>query len=118
MHHTLGCFDYSKWKTGTDGPVLPRFEAAVAQGKLSLQACALACHGARNSVPGSPVAGVLDGAHCFCGASSDLTSATSKALTRPKSECVVPTTPCDGDKREKECGGPGRMLAYAFTCDL
>ena len=94
--------------------MLPTFEAAV-EGKVSLQACALACHGPR-SVPGA-VAGVLDGAHCFCGAEADLGSAVAKALTRPKSECSVRSTPCDGDKDEKECGGPGRMLAYAFTCD-
>ena len=25
--------------------------------------------------------------------------------------------PCQGDAHEKECGGVGRMLAYAFTCD-
>jgi hypothetical protein len=59
VHHTLGCFDYSKWQSGSAGPVLPRFEAA-AEGKISLESCALACHGAR-SVPGS-VAGVLGGA--------------------------------------------------------
>jgi hypothetical protein len=58
------------------------------------------------------------GAHCFCGASADHSSAAAEALARPKAECIVPTTPCDGDKSEKECGGPGRMLAYAFTCDL
>ena len=113
VHHTLGCYDYSAWKSGT-GPVLPTFEAAV-EGKVSLQACALACHGSW-SVPGA-VAGVLGGAHCFCGAESDLGSTAAKALTRPKSECSVRSTPCDGDKDEKECGGPGRMLAYAFTCD-
>lgn len=114
VHHTLGCYDYSAWKSGAPGPVLPTFEAAV-EGKISLQACALACHGAK-SVPGS-VAGVLGGAHCFCGAQSDLGSAAAQALSRPKSECSASTTPCDGDKGEKECGGPGRMLAYAFTCD-
>ena len=32
-----------------------------------------------------------------------------------KSECM--TSVCDADPREKECGGPGRLLAYHFTCD-
>ena len=116
VHHTLGCFDYSKWKTGSAGPVLPTFEAAV-EGKLSLQACALACHGAQSTAGSDKVAGVLSGTHCFCGADSDLSSPAAKALARPKAECTVSATPCDGDKSEKECGGPGRMLAYAFTCD-
>ena len=38
----------------------------------------------------------------------------ANALAHPKSECMLP---CDGDKGEKECGGPGRMLAYSFTCE-
>jgi len=24
---------------------------------------------------------------------------------------------CDADPAERECGGPGRLLAYQFTCD-
>ena len=109
------CYDYSKWKSGAAGPVLKTFEPAVEE-KISLEDCAQACQGDKKAKPGS-VAGVLAGAHCFCGASSDLSSVAAKALSRPKSECIVSTTPCDGDKGEKECGGPGRMLAYAYTCD-
>ena len=41
-------------------------------------------------------------------------TAKAKALGVPKSECMGP---CQGDAREKECGGAGRLLAYAFTCD-
>ena len=48
--------------------------------------------------------------------SSDMTSAAARARNRPKSECMV--SACDGadPHAEKECGGPGRLLAYQFSC--
>ena len=50
------------------------------------------------------------GSDCFCGAATDLTTPTAEARIRPKSECMEST--CDADLAEKECGGPGRLLAY------
>ena len=37
------------------------------------------------------------------------------ARNGPKEECMA--SACDGNPTEKECGGPGRLLAYQFTCD-
>ena len=76
---------------------------------MSLENCAVACGNA-----GLSVAGVEDGARCFCGLPSDLGTATATALSRPKTECMG--TPCRGDLHEPECGGPNRLLAYDFSC--
>ena len=70
----------------------------------------MACYAAKLSV-----AGVSAGSDCFCGVESDLSSAAARARNRPKSECTA--TSCDADPHEKECGGPGRLLAYQFSCD-
>lgn len=108
IHHTLGCFDVSSSHAGV-GPVLPAYQPTV-EGKADLQTCAAACYSAR-----LPTAGIVDGKHCFCGNQAELGSAKSKALARPKSECSG--VPCQADAHETECGGAGRLLAYAFTCD-
>ena len=78
-------------------------------GKVTLQSCAMACHAAKLTV-----AGVNAGSDCFCGVSGDVSSAAARARNRPKSECMA--SACDADPAEKECGGPGRLLAYQFSC--
>ena len=110
VHHTLGCFNYSSWSSASPaGPVLPAWQPTV-EGKADLPSCAAACYTARMTK-----AGIDDGKHCFCGTDAELGSATAKALSRPKTECLG--VPCQGDASEKECGGVGRMLAYDFTCE-
>eukprot|EP01047_Picozoa_sp_COSAG01_P057284 COSAG01_NODE_6603_length_3585_cov_3.013483_2_plen_823_part_00 len=112
IHHTQGCYNYSDWKPGTAGPVLPLYEAAVGA-KLTLEACAAACY---KSSPTSGLGGVMDGNRCFCGKLADLATAAAKARSIPKAQCE--TTPCVGNPaRERGCGGAETMLVYAFTCD-
>eukprot|EP01052_Picozoa_sp_SAG31_P061825 SAG31_NODE_20876_length_563_cov_1.321121_1_plen_116_part_01 len=93
IHHTLGCFNIS----GTVRPVLPHSTPVTPGTLLSLEACAGACYGAKLTI-----GGVVDGATCFCGSSSDLSSAAAAARSRPKAECMG--TPCAGQPSEKECG--------------
>ena len=112
MHHTQGCYNYSGWKAGTPGPVLPANQPKVGA-KMTLETCAAACY-ARSSAA-AELAGVSGGDECFCGTSADLSSAAAKALSRPKTECA--TSACAGDPHEKECGGAGRLLVYAYSCD-
>jgi hypothetical protein len=113
IHHTEGCFNYSDWREGTPGPVLPLYEAAVGA-KLSLEACGAACY---KSDPTDTLAGVEGGNRCFCGKPSDLATAAAKARSiTGRAQCE--TVPCVGNPtREKGCGGVGLMLAYAFTCN-
>ena len=77
--------------------------------KVTLPACASACHGLSYAV-----AGIDGGNHCWCGNASDLSSAGAKARARPAGECQVSS--CHADPSEK-CGGAGRLLAYGFVCD-
>ena len=109
IHHTIGCYNDSDWQSGTNGLLLPAYQASV-HGKISLEKCASSCHTAKLTV-----AGINAGSDCFCGAAADLTTPIADARTRPKSECMASV--CDADPTEKECGGPGRLLAYQFTCD-
>ena len=113
IHHSQGCYNYSDWKVGTPGPVLPLYEAAVGA-ELTLEACGAACY---KSNPNNDVGGVVGGDQCFCGTPADLSTAAAKArsiASRPQCE----TKPCVGDPTgEKGCGGVGTMLAYAFSCD-
>ena len=112
LHHTEGCFNYSDWKQGTAGPVFPLYEPSVDDGKLTLEACGLACF--KSGLPS--FAGVVGGDRCFCGTAADLTSAAAQARTLPKATCE--TVPCKGNPgQERGCGGVGRMLAFAYTCD-
>lgn len=110
IHHTIGCYNDSDWHSGSKGLLLPAYESTV-HGKISLETCASACHAAKLSV-----AGVNAGSDCFCGVAADLNTPGAIARNRPKAECMASV--CDADPREQECGGPGRMLAYHFTCDL
>lgn len=98
----------SDWHSGP-GLLLPSYQPSV-HGKVSLQGCAMACHAAKLTI-----AGVNAGRDCFCGVSNDLQTAAAMARNRPKSECMV--NACDADMGEKECGGPGRLLAYQFGCN-
>ena len=109
IHHTIGCYNDSDWQSGAKGLLLPAYQASV-HGKTSLETCACACHAAKLTV-----AGVNAGSDCFCGAAADLNTAGAMARNRPKVECMASV--CDADPTEKECGGPGRLLAYQFTCD-
>ena len=54
-------------------------------------------------------------AFCFCGAVAEPAGSAAKALGVPKSACMG--VPCEGDTKDKECGGVETMLAHAFTCD-
>ena len=110
IHHTIGCYNDSDWETGTKGLLLPAYQASVHR-KTSLETCASACHTAKLTV-----AGVNAGSDCFCGAATDLNTPRAMARSRPKAECMASF--CDADPSEKECGGPGRLLAFQFTCDL
>ena len=56
-----------------------------------------------------------DGAHCFCGQTADVQSANAKARSVDKAQCVA--SACRGDPSEPECGAPGRLLAFAYSCD-
>ena len=109
IHHTIGCFNDSDWQSGTKGSLLPACQASL-HGKTSLETCASACHAAKLTV-----AGVNAGSDCFCGVAADLKTPSALARSRPKAECMASV--CDADPAEKECGGPGRLLAYQFTCD-
>ena len=109
IHHTSGCFNDSDWQSGTKGSLLPAYQASL-HGKTSLETCASACHAAKLTV-----AGVNAGRDCFCGVAADLNTPSAAARSRPKAECMASV--CDADPAEKECGGPGRLLAYQFTCD-
>jgi hypothetical protein len=109
IHHTIGCYNDSEWSGASRGLVLPAWQKAQ-HGKISLQGCADACHAAK-----STVAGVRAGADCFCGGDKDIETASAKARSRPKPECMKSV--CDADPGEKECGGPGRLLAFRFSCD-
>ena len=111
IHHTIGCYNDSDWQAGTKGLLLPAYEASV-HGKVSLETCAAACHAAK---PPVTVAGVNAGSDCFCGVAADLNTPSATARIRPKAECMA--SACDGKPSEKECGGPGRLLAFQFTCD-
>ena len=75
IHHTQGCFNYSDWKPGAPGPVLPVYKAAVGA-KLTLESCGAACY---KSDPTSVLAGVEGGNRCFCGKTADLATAAAKA---------------------------------------
>merc|ERR1712110_737704 len=94
---------------GQPGLLLPAFQPSV-HGKVSLESCASACHAANLAV-----AGVNYGSDCFCGKAADLDTPQAQARIRSKAECM--TTACDAEPGEKECGGPGRLLAYRYTCD-
>ena len=109
IHHTIGCYNDSDWQSGARGVLLPAYQASV-HGKTSLETCASACHAAKLAV-----AGITAGCDCFCGAAADLSTPSAMARNRPKAECMASV--CDADPAEKECGGPGRLLAYQFTCD-
>ena len=109
IHHTLGCYNHTGWAAGKPGPVLPNYEAAVEAPELTLETCATACGDAALGV-----AGVDDGARCFCGSLADVSKPAATALLRPKPECIG--TPCGGAPSERECGGAGRLLAYSFSC--
>ena len=113
IHHSQGCYNYSDWKIGTPGPVLPLYEAAVGA-KLTLEACGAACY---KSDPNNAIGGVVGGDQCFCGTYADLSTAAAKARSiASRAQCE--TKPCVGDPTgEKGCGGVGTMLAYAFSCD-
>lgn len=110
IHHTIGCYNDSDWVSGTKGLLLPAYQASVDHGNTSLETCASACHAAKLTV-----AGVNAGSDCFCGVAADLTTPSAMARNCPKAECMA--SACDADPTEKECGGPGRLLAYHFTCD-
>lgn len=82
---------------------------SIQKDALSLESCAGACGDAA-----LVVAGVVDGAQCFCGTDADLATAKASASVVDKAECVG--TPCGGDFQEPECGGKSKLLAYKFTC--
>ena len=46
---------------------------------------------------------------------ADIETAAAEARAVDKTQCTG--NPCGGSPREKECGGPGRLLAYAYSCD-
>jgi len=46
---------------------------------------------------------------------ADLETAAVKARLVDKAQCTG--APCGGNPRETECGGPGRLLAYQYSCD-
>jgi len=109
IHHTLGCFD------DADGTlILPHYSPTPAGPALSLESCGAACY-ALQPHANFTIAGVDDGKSCFCGMPADIATAAAKARSVVKADCAG--TPCAGDPREVECGGPGRLLAYQYTCD-
>ena len=76
---------------------------------VTLESCALVCHGLRLAV-----GGIDAGNHCFCGSPTDLATAAARSHNRPLAECAV--TPCHAAPKEK-CGGVGRLLVFNFSCD-
>ena len=109
IHHTLDCFN------NADGTlILPHLSPAPAGAALSLESCATACY-ALQPHANFTVAGVAGGKSCFCGAPGDMATAAAKARSVDKTQCTG--TPCGGNGHETECGGPGRLLAYSYTCD-
>jgi hypothetical protein len=109
IHHTLGCFN------DADGTlVLPYLSPAPAGASLSLESCSAACY-ALQPRTNFTIAGVDDGKSCFCGNSADLQTADAKSRVVDKSQCTG--APCGGSPKETECGGPGRLLAYQYSCD-
>jgi hypothetical protein len=114
VHHTMGCYNDSDWQAGAAGPVLPRFVPGVAGSKLTLVACASAC-GKALPAGGTGVFGVEDGTRCFCGNTTDLATPSTTARAAPKAQCLG--TPCGGAKADTECGGVGRLLTVAYSCD-
>ena len=115
IHHTLDCYNDSDWLAGDAGPVLPTFVPSVVGGKLTLVACATACRRAQPTAGAAGVFGVEGGTRCFCGNATDLSSPAVMARLTPKAQCAG--TPCGGEKSIAECGGIGRLLAVAYTCD-
>eukprot|EP01047_Picozoa_sp_COSAG01_P026800 COSAG01_NODE_1740_length_9359_cov_6.376998_5_plen_270_part_00 len=113
VHHTMGCYNDSDWRAGATGPVLPRFVPGVAGDKLTLVACASAC-GQGLTVGGAGLFGVEDGTRCFCGNATDLASPSAAARAVAKGQCAG--TPCGGGG-SRECGGVGRLLVVAYSCD-
>jgi hypothetical protein len=112
IHHTEGCFNYSSWKQGSVGPVLPNYQPSVDDAKLTLESCGAACY---ETNPTS-LAGVVGGDRCFCGTAADLATATAKALSAPKGTCE--TMACKGNVDEQVCGGAGMLLVYAYSCEV
>ena len=109
IHHTTGCFN-----DGDGTLILPHLAAAPAGTALTLTSCAAACYALKPHA-NFTVAGVDDGKSCFCGAPADMETSVAKARLVDKTQCSG--TPCGGDPRETECGGPGRLLTYDYTCD-
>ena len=104
----LGCFEDAGCPAGgCPHPLLPHYQAQL-HDKVTLEACALACHELSLTV-----AGIDAGNHCHCGGGSDLSAAAARSHRRPLAECEV--TPCHAAPAEK-CGGPGRLLAFNFSC--
>jgi len=98
----LGCYDDT-----ARGSILPDFQPQT-HDRRPIAVCAEAC-----AKVSKHVAGIDGGNHCYCGAASDLTNATSKA--KPLAECQ--TMACRGDPRIKaDCGGENRLIAYTFVC--
>ena len=108
LSQALGCYNDTDCPSCSAGPVLPVYQPQL-HDKVTLPACASACHGLSYAV-----AGIDGGNHCWCGNASDLSSAGAKARARPAGECQVSS--CHADPSEK-CGGTGRLLAYSFVCD-
>ena len=111
IHHTVGCFN------DADGTlILSHYSPTPIGPTLSLESCAAACYALdHNSSNEYTLAGVDDGKSCFCGVSADVDTPLAKSRSVDKSECTG--TPCEGSRRETECGGPGRLLAYQYSCD-
>ena len=86
--------------------------AAPTGSALSLESCSAACYALR---PDYTVAGVDDGKSCFCGVAADIDTAAAKDKLVDKTQCKG--TPCAGNAKETECGAPGRLLAYQYSCD-
>ena len=115
VHHTMGCYNNSGWHTGTTSSVLPRFIPSVMGDNLTLVACASACGQMLPAGGTGGLFGVEDGLRCFCGNDTDLASPSVSARAVPKAQCAG--TPCGGDKADTECGGVGRLLVVAYSCD-
>jgi hypothetical protein len=104
----LGCLDDTSCPTGAcQRPLLPRYQPQL-HDKVTLEACAAACHQHRLGV-----AGIDAGNHCFCGSLADLSEPAARQHARPLAECQA--TPCHAAPAEK-CGGLGRLLAFNFSC--
>jgi hypothetical protein len=110
IHHTEGCFNYSRWKQGSVGPVLPTYQPSVDDAKLTLESCGAECY----KTNPSSLAGVVGGDRCFCGNAADLATTAAKALAAPKGTCETMT--CKGNAGERVCGGPAMLLVYAYSC--